>query len=173
MKMYKKSDLTLLSNGYLVNGDGDVVVVDPAIVAMANTLETEVQKAEWRKGNAVAPVEIEKFVRKSVDDEVVEDFKCETPLLDKRAEEAMALMDEIDTVSTVEKLNQVQKLYIPLFKFVAEDMVMCIDGQAPVPFDTPVTGNPLEWTKDDVQDMIAKACDLEIETTVELGIAAE
>lgn len=171
MKMYKKSDLTLLSNGYLVNGDGDVVVVDPAIVDMVNTLETEVQKAEWRAGLPSAePVAVKDFVRKSVDDEVIEDFKCETPLLDKKAEEAIALMDEIDIVSTVEKLNQVQKLYTPLFKFVAEDMVMSIDCAAPCPFDTPVTGNPLEWTKESVQDMIAKACDLEVEAD---AVAAE
>lgn len=162
MKLYKKSDLTF-KNGMLVDGEGNVVAPIPAIAKMANELETCLQKAEYAKGMPEVAEAPAPFHRKSIGDELpVKEFTCETPLMDKRVEDTLALMDEIDTASTCDKINEVMRTrYAELLQWAADDAVVGTEGTL-VLFDTPTMGNPLEWTAENVQDFIALSFGLDI-----------
>lgn len=157
MKMYKKSELSL-KNGMLVTAEGDVVVPDPAVVDQANQLETMVQKRRWLDGqpSMCAGPNLSEFERKSICDEEIHKFTCDTPLMDKKAEESIALMDELDCVEKCDKLNAIQDQFRMLFSWVGDDMVLCGEGTL-VKFDTPTLGNPLDWDKDSVQNFIAES----------------
>ena len=154
MKAYSKNDL-VYKNGLLLTSDGDVVAVDNAIVDMANELETRLQKANYimAQPEAVAAPTLDGFTRKS--EIQITPFTCETPLMDKRVEEAKKLMDEIDDVAMTNTLNDQLRNYSDLVIFIKEDMVIDAERETPHRFDVPTMGNPLEWTEDDLFKFIA------------------
>lgn len=162
MKMYKKSDLTII-DGMLVNGDGDIVMPDVRVIEQANELETLVQKAEYLSGQpeATPMPSLEGFERKSEKDADVH-FHAKTPELDKKAEEAMAIMDELDDMATVDAANDMVDKFPELLAFVSNDYVVDFGcGGVLVTFDTPTLGSVLKLTKDDVIDAIAYACGMD------------
>lgn len=172
IKMYKKSELNF-KNGMLATADGDVIVPDPKVVAQANQLETMAQRGAWLKEQPemCAGPDFSKFERKSIKDEEINKFVCETPLLDKKAEESIALMDELDALEVCDKLNEVQSQFKELFAWVGDDTVLSDDSRALSTFDTPTLGNPLEWDKDDVQNFIAEAHGMESQETVDFTVS--
>lgn len=154
MKMYKKSDLTLV-DGMLVTEDGDIVIPDVRIIDEANALETKVQQKRYMNGQpeAVPAPSLEGFERISNDD-VTGAFVAKTPLLDSKAEEALEIMEELDAIATTEKANEMHSMFKHLIQFVRTDYVVDTYGFVEK-FDMPLLGNPLELTMDDVADAIA------------------
>lgn len=156
MKMYKKSELTLV-DGLLISKDGDIVLPDVRVIDQANDLETLVQKTAYLMGQpeATPMPSLDGFKRSSIKDEVV--FTASTPIMDKKIDEAMAIMDEIDDMATVEKANELIDKFKALLRFVSRDFVIDC-GNKLYCFDTPTLGSILDLTKDDVVDAIAYAC---------------
>lgn len=169
MKVYAKDKLKY-KNGMLVADSGDVVGIDPEIVDFANELETKVQKAQWLKTQpeACAGPNFAEFKRKGEDE--IQGFIVETPLLDERAEQSMALMEELDSKCLNDKMNdQLMSMY-PLMLFVKDDSVVDVNPDKLHKFDCPVLGNPLTWTEDTILNAIAvinnvEIIDAEIEVT--------
>lgn len=164
MKMYKKSDLSLI-NGMLVSVEtSDIIMPDINVVKQANALETIAQKAKYlaAQPEATPMPSLKGFERKSIKDDLIDGVKFEvkTPGLDFKAAEAMALMSELDDVETTNKANAMLDKFTELLAFVKNDFVIDFGGSAPV-FDTPTLGSILELTQQDIVDVIAMASGLE------------
>ena len=158
MKMYKKSDLTL-NHGLLVSKDGDIVIPDIAIVNQANRLETMLQQAMYLNDQPKAqPMpNLNGFERKSIKDTTRQKFVADTPIMDKRAEEAMAIMNEMDDVATVNNANGLLMRFDKLVDFANQDFVIDC-GNELYCFDTPLIGSILDLTADDVSKAVAYVC---------------
>ena len=170
MKVYSKDELKM-NNGYIVTDSGDVVGVNPTVVAMANNLETELQMARYlaKQPEATPRPTLDGFTRKH--DNEIELFECETPIADKQAEETMAFLNELDTKTVTDKMNKMLVNYEQLILFVNSDTIVGGD-LATAKFDTPTLGNPLTWTSDTIYNAIAElhGCSTEdVETNVEQG----
>lgn len=155
MKMYAKEDLKV-KDGLLVSSDGDVVAINPDVVDLANELETNLQKARFlaaQPQGGPAPT-LDGFKRKS--DKSIEMFTCETPIADKKAEEALAFMDELDDVQLTQDMNDMLLGMTELVMFVQEPEVLSMDHAVVRRFDTPELGNPLTWTKDTLASAVAE-----------------
>lgn len=161
MKVYSKKDLTY-KNGLLVTADGDVVCLDNEVVDMANELETKIQKASYliAQPKVTKAPSLDGFDRKT--ETTVISFVKETPLMDKKVADALALMEEIDDAEVTDKLNKQLKLLTPLVYFVKEDDVLSVEHATPHRFDVPVMGNPLEWDEDKLMQFIAMSNGLSI-----------
>ena len=157
MKMYKKSELAI-NHGLLVSNDGDIVLPDGRIIDQANELETLAQQAEYlrRQPEATPMPTLDGFERMSIKDNGVK-FNAVTPLMDKKSKEAMELMSELDDIATVDQANGMLARFDVLLDFINQDFVVDC-GDALYCFDTPTLGSVLELTKDDVANVIAKAC---------------
>jgi len=164
MKMYKKSDLTII-DGMLVTKDGDIVSVNPVIVAQANELETLSQKACYLadQPSATPMPSLDGFERVSINDKVTKDaqFKAATPMLDIEAARTLAMMDELDDVDTVKKANELLAQFSDLLGFVTTDYVVSGDYAWTDGFDTPTLGSVLELKREDITKVVAMASGLE------------
>lgn len=156
MKMYKKEELTV-KDGLLVAGNGDVVLVNPEVVDLANELETNLQKARYLSAQpkgGPAPT-LDGFTRKST--KSIEMFTCDTPISDKRAEDALAFMDELDDIKLTDDMNNMLLGMTELVMFVQEGEVLGLEGCTTIRrFDTPTLGNPLKWTEDTLSKAVAE-----------------
>ena len=155
MKLYKKSDLSI-NNGLLVSKDGDIVLPDIKIVNQANELELLIQQYAYLadQPEATPMPSLDGFERASIKDGIKGWFSVKTPTLDKKFDEAMAIMDEIDGQAKAERANKMLDAFADLIEFVEGDSVIDC-GNELYCFDTPVLGNVLELTKDDILDYIA------------------
>jgi hypothetical protein len=158
--MYKKSDLKLV-DGMLVH-DGEIVQPDPAIVDLANELETSLQKAAFvaAQPSATPMPSLEGFERVHEDDDVVSEFEAKTPVTDAKVKEAMAIMDEADDVEAAELANAALTYYAELIKFVKADYVVAVDAARITKFDTPALGSILDLTVDGIKAAVAMTCGL-------------
>lgn len=161
MKVYPKNELTY-KNGLLVTADGDVVCLDNEIVDMANELETRIQKASYLNAQpeATKAPSLDGFERKT--ETTVTTFVKETPLMDKKVEDTLALMEELDNAVVTDKLNEQVKNLTPLVYFVKEDDVLSVEHAAPHRFDVPTMGNPLTWDEDKLMAFVAMSNGLSI-----------
>lgn len=160
MKMYKKSELSLV-NGMLVSVTGDIVMPDPRVIGQANKLDTMLQEAEYlRSQPAASPMpSLDGFVRKSVKGDKPM-FNAITPTLDQKTDEAMAIMDELDDMTTVNKANEMLERFSTLLQFAKDDYVVdCGTGNIYF-FDTPLLGSPLDYKDDDIVSAVAFICGL-------------
>ena len=159
MKMYKKSELTLV-NGMLVDKDMNVIGVDPNIVHEANALEILAQKTDYLMAQPPAsPMPtLDGFERKSSKDTGVK-FNTTTPLMDAKAQETMALMDELDDVALADKANAMLDNFKHLIEFAKNDYVVSEDGifSCTRAFDMPTLGSILELTVEDICNVVALA----------------
>lgn len=165
MKMYKKDQLTLV-NGIITNEAGDIIVPDHRIVTLANELETLAQKTAYlaKQPSATPMPTLDGFERESIKDGGVR-FKASTPCLDWKVAEAEALMDEIDDVTNVGKANEMLEDFKPLVQFAKDDFVIdCGDGGYLPCFDMPTLGSVLKLTVEDITNVIADVCGLEIDS---------
>ncbi len=165
MKMYKKSDLSLI-DGMLVSVEtGDIIVPDIRVVKQANTLETIAQKARYlaAQPEATPMPSLDGFKRESIKDELIEDvkFEAKTPALNFEAAKAMALMDELDDVETTNKANAMLDKFTELLAFAKNDFVIDCGGSDVIPFDTPTLGSILKLTQQDIVDVVAMISGLE------------
>lgn len=141
-KFYSKSDLTFKS-GYVVNADGDVVALPKGVARQLNEIEEMVQRTKWVDEHEAPEAEPEEFVRKSA-------FKpapvitADTPLLDKKVEEAVRLHKEIEGKLCADKVNEIIKGFKEAFAFCDEDDF--VEGDEVVRLDLPTLGDPLKLT---------------------------
>lgn len=158
MKMYKKSDLTL-TNGLLVSKDGDIILPSISIVDQANRLETLAQQSAYlmTQPEAMPMPSLDGFKRVSIKDNDGVKFTATTPLMDKKAEEAMAIMDELDDLATVKQANNMLHDFAALLEFAGNDFVVDC-GSELYCFDTPMIGSVLDLTKDDIVNVVAYVC---------------
>lgn len=146
MKMYKKSELELV-DGLLLAKDGTVVSPVGNVVRQANELDTLVQKAIYLQAQPEAtPIpSLDGFERVS-NFNLKYKLTADTPTFDKRTEEAVKFMNELDDLSRVEVVNEFLEKYSELIRFADAEQVVCSEAEAPEVFDTPTIGNPLELT---------------------------
>lgn len=159
MKMYKKSELTLV-NGMFVDKDMNVIRVNPNIVHEANDLETLAQKTDYLMAQPPAsPMPtLDGFERKSSKDTGVK-FNTTTPLMDAKMQETMDLMDELDDMALADKANAMLDDFKHLIEFAQNDYVVSEDGifGCTNAFDMPTLGSVLELTVDDICNVVALA----------------
>lgn len=175
MKMYNKKDLTY-KNGMLVAKDGEVIGVDSEIVDLANELETKVQKAAWleTQPETCAGPDYASFCRKHEADAEIDLFSCATPTLDKKAEESLKMMDEIELQQLCDEANHTLVGLTPLIQFVKDDSVVSCEATSVRKFDCPTMGNPLDWTFEDIQKFVSLTYGVkDEEATVEDGPVVE
>lgn len=155
MKLYDKKELTF-RKGMLVTKDGDALRVVGDIVAQANALEDAMQERLYLEAQpeATPAPSLDGFERKSIAAKKVR-IKCSTPLLDKKVEETKAFMDELDSVNHAEKIEDMANSFIALIEFADDDCVLADVCGDPSVFDTPMLGNPLEYTSEDILASIA------------------
>lgn len=162
MKMINKSELEY-KNGYIVNGD-EIIAVDPYIILQANALEEMVQKRRWLNDQpqACSGPNLSSFERESELD-VLPHWEAETPLMDKKIEDSLKLMEELDEMNMVNLVNKELKYFEELIEFTSKDYVIDMPSQcAPEKFDMPTLGNPLELTAQQVAEYIAEAYELDV-----------
>ena len=164
MKFMKKEKLTY-KNGYLINEKGKVVMPDYDVVYQFNNLEVEFQRALYLKAQpkAVAAPSMEGWKKVSEHDVDVEDmFFAETPTLDKKIEESIALMDDIDAANKVDKLRAISAGYPKVIEFInSKEIIVYEDNE--YRFDLATLGNPLEFTVEKFRRVVSVigGCDVE------------
>lgn len=166
MKFMKKEKLTY-KNGYLINEKGKIVMPDYDVVYQFNKLEVEFQRALYLKAQpkAVAAPSMEGWEKVSEHDVDVEDmFFAETPTLDKKIEESIALMDDIDAANKVDKLQVIAAGYPKVIEFInSKEIIMRDDNEYQYHFDLATLGNPLEFTIEKFRKVVSiiGGCDVE------------
>lgn len=158
MKMYDKKDLTIV-DGYMLDSDGTIVQPVGNVISEACILDTKLQKHAYlaAQPKAQAAPSLEGFKRKSIIEEVTIDSS--TPLLDEKASEAVAVMDEIDEFNKTTDANRMLNVFSDLVQFVNSDKVVCSELEVePILIDTPVLGDILELDIDDLVGYIASLC---------------
>lgn len=162
MKLYKKSDLSI-TKGLIVANNGDIILPDLHIVKQVNELETMVQQAAYleRQPEATSMPSLDGFERVSINDSKVK-FTAVTPTMDEKAAEAMAIMDEMDDLVTVNKANELLGNFKELIEFADHDFVVDCGDQLYC-IDTPMLGSLIDLTKEDIVNAIAAICGMENE----------
>ena len=164
MKFMKKEKLTY-KNGYLINEKGKIVMPDYDVVYQFNNLEEEFQRAMYLKAQpkAVAAPSMEGWEKVSEHDVDVEDmFFAKTPTLDKKIEESIALMDDIDAANKVDKLRAISAGYPKVIEFInSKEIIVYKDNE--YRFDLATLGNPLEFTVEKFRKVVSVigGCDVE------------
>ena len=164
MKFMKKEKL-VYKNGYLINQKGKIVMPDYDVVYQFNDLEEEFQKALYLKAQpkAVAAPSMEGWEKISEHDVDVEDmFFAETPTLDKKIEESIALMDDIDAANKVDKLQAIAAEYPKVIEFINSKEIIVYEDCGYL-FDMATLGNPLEFTVEKFRKVVSVigGCDVE------------
>ena len=152
-KFYSKSDLTFKS-GYVVNSDGDVVALPKGVAKQLNDIETMVQEAAWVSEHETEEREPEEFERKSAFGSAPI-VTADTPLLDKKIEEAMRIHAEIEQKLCADKLTEIIAGFKEAFAFCAEDDF--VEGDVVTRLDLPTLGDPLKLTADGLVSVMAGA----------------
>lgn len=143
MKLRNKTKL-VWNNGYITTKKGKLVALPDNVQDELDMLEVKVEQ-NFHEQEQPKPVEPKPFKRLGLELPLAP-IKIETPLLDQKVEESMALMEEIDEASTAEKLTEIVKRDYPnLARFVAEDEF--IPGTRIERLNLPMIENPLELTQ--------------------------
>lgn len=164
MKFMNKEKLTY-KNGYLINQKGKIVMPDYDVVHQFNKLEVKFQRALYLKAQpkAVAAPSMKGWEKVSEHDVDVEDmFFAETPTLDKKIEESIALMDDIDAANKVDKLQVIAAGYPKVIEFINSKEIIVYDDNE-YRFDMATLGNPLEFTIEKFRKVVSiiGGCDVE------------
>lgn len=154
MKMFKKEEVEY-KNGYLVCGD-EIVGIDNEVVDLANKLETDSQRASFKRthGCDYSPCDScdEKFARTS--ERVSPVIRVDTPMLDKKAKQAMQMMDEIDAMATADEVNDYLRGIDPLVRFAENDFIIACEHGEQHRFDVPTLGDPTKWTVQSISETV-------------------
>lgn len=152
MKTYKKENLKY-KNGYIFKGD-KIVGIDNDIVDLANKMETDTQRKYHEVHNKIDINDVEEFNRVSEFSRPL--VMPSTPKLDKKIEESIELMDELDGMQKAEEANEYLESIHPVVQFIQEDFVIDCKQDTQHKFDLPVLGNPLEWDREFLDHFIKK-----------------
>lgn len=153
MKMFNKSECEY-KGGYIVY-EGKIVCVDNEVVDLFNKLDVDVQRAKFeaqRCPGFAAPVE--EFIPKSEHGAIYPVIEADTPELDKMAERAMKVMNEVDAMADAAKANEYFAGIHPLIMFVNDEFIVSGEQATQHRFDLPTIGNPLELDKDGLADFV-------------------
>lgn len=155
-KMYLKSDLKFV-DGYLINGDGDVVALPEKVAEQINDLETRIQKLIYLDDQPEAQPErsLDGFKRKTTRQVPV--VKVDTPTLDEKVAESKKLLDEIRDLGKAEKINEIFLDYTEAFEWLRSDHF--VEGSKIVRVDTPEIGDILDTDVDELIDDIISYLD--------------
>lgn len=169
-KLIRKESI-IFENGRFYHKDEEVNI-EGAVAAQLNKLELMVQQYQYLEEQEPysAGPSLAGFERKTAigTDRPYIDAP-ETPVLDKRAEEAKAFMEEIDSMTDAKEVNRQIDAFGELIDWCAKAKVPTYEGlYAPI-VDTPVLGNPLELTTDTVVEWLTKLT----KRSFELNPAAE
>lgn len=164
MKFAKKEKL-VYKNGYLVNEKGKIVMPNYDVVYQFNNLEEEFQRALYLKAQpkAVAAPSMKGWEKVSEHDVDVEDmFSAKTPTLDRKIEESIALMDDIDAANKVDRLRDISARYPKVIEFINSREIIVQDDNE-YQFDLATLGNPLEFTVEKFRRIVSiiGGCDVE------------
>lgn len=164
MKLYNKSELTF-NNGYITDANGDIIVIGNSdIIGGLNQLETEIQLGQFNIEHSVElPSEKDTFHRKSSFQSGIR-IEVETPLLDKKAEETMNLLSELNKANQAEVVNKYVAMYDDLVEWVREPQFVGTTTSYRVDrIDTPTLGNPLELTIEKLQEVFPIAANADLD----------
>ena len=153
MKMFDKSECEY-KGGYIVC-DGKVVCVDNEVVDLFNKLDVDMQRAQYEATYCpgfAAPAE--EFAPKSEHGAIYPTIKADTPELDKQAEQAIKIMNEVDAMADAAKANEYFASIRPLIMFVNDEFIVSGEQATQHRFDLPTVGNPLELDKDSLADLV-------------------
>lgn len=155
MKMFNKTDCEY-KNGYIVCGD-EIMAIDNEVVDLFNKLENDIQKAAFEKRNC-GPLpcyrEPGQFVRETEHGYTLPEISVETPRIDKKIEEAQAIMEEIDAMNTADEINEYISGIKPVMLFVQDEFIVPCESESAHRFDLPTIGNPLELTKSELVEFV-------------------
>jgi hypothetical protein len=144
MKLRNKSKL-VWNDGYITTKKGKLVALPDAVQDELDMLEVKVEQ-NFHEQEQPKPVEPKPFKRLGLELPLAP-IRIETPLLDQKVEESMALMKEIDDANSAERLKRlVERDYPNLARFVAEDKF--VSGTRFERFNLPMIENPLELTEE-------------------------
>ena len=152
IKMIDKKDCEY-KGGYIVS-DGKIVCVDNKIVELFNQLDTDVQRAQFEASKPVVIPFTGEFERKTERGAIYPVIVADTPELDKMTDRAIRIMDEFDSMESVDKVNEYFEGIMPLVEFVNDDFIVSCDQEHQARFDLPTIGSPLEIDKDTLAEWI-------------------
>ena len=153
MKMFDKSECEY-KGGYIVC-DGKVVCVDNEIVDLFNKLDVDIQRAQYESKRCLnLDASVDEFAPKSEHGAIYPVIEADTPELDKMAEQAMKLMNEIDAMADASKINEYLDGIHPLIMFVNDEFIVSGEQATQHRFDLPTVGNPLELDKDSLANLV-------------------
>lgn len=140
MKLRSKSKL-VWDNGYITTKKGKLVALPDAVQDELDMLEVKVER-NFHEQEQPKPAEPKPFKRLGLELPLAP-IEVETPLLDQKIQDSMALMEEIDEASRARQVVEtIEKDYPNLARFVAEDAF--IPGTRIERLNLPMIENPLE-----------------------------
>lgn len=119
MKLRSKSKL-VWNNGYITTKKGKLVALPDAVQDELDQIEVDIEM-NFHQQVQPKPVEPKPFKRLGLKLPLAP-IETDTPLLDKKVEESMALMDELDEVNAADRIKKLaEERYPNLARFAAED----------------------------------------------------
>lgn len=151
-KMYKKSDLKFV-DGYVLTQEDEVVALPDGIAEQINDLETFLQEMAYIKAQPeAAPVpDLVGFERKSIVE--TPSIQVDTPALDEMEERSRRVLEDLRNREGANAVNRVLEKYADTLVFLSGERF--VEGSKVVRVDTPVIGDILKVTGDEMIDLIA------------------
>ena len=129
--------------GYVIQHD-EVVGLPLAVSLQLNRLEGMLQRARYLNAQPqYQPVpSLDGFKKESERPEYPIDIRLDTPVLDDKIEESLAICHEIKMMHEGAGFAELAKTFNDLFEFVNDDSF--IEYKVPVRLDLPTVGDPLK-----------------------------
>ncbi len=163
-KLVSKSDLSF-KHGYIIDKDGTVMNLSFRVWEQLIDLELMVQRAGFAKVHGISDDDNEQV---TMDDfvpvhryKVTFDTIVKTPMLDKKMDEAMQLMEEIENSQKATQLTKAINSMPELLEFVSSEYVLVTSECAPQRYDLAIIGNPLDLTADTFKEIVKFLGDIE------------
>lgn len=155
-KMYVKSDLKFV-DGYLIDGDDNVVALPEKVSKQINDLETRIQKLIYLDDQPEAQPErsLDGFKRKTT--RKVPVVKVDTPTIDEKVAEGKKILNEIRDLDKAGKINEVLADFADAFEWFRSERF--VEGSEVVRIDTPEIGDILKADPDELIDDIISYLD--------------
>lgn len=152
-KMYKKSDLKFV-DGYVLTEEHEVVALPSGIAEQINDLETLLQKMGYLSEQPEpAPVpNLEGFERESI--VKTPHIVAATPELDKVEERNRKVLAELRDREATDAVNRILDKYADALVFFRAERF--VEGDKVVLVDTPIIGDILKVTGNEMVDLIAQ-----------------
>ena len=155
MQFINKDKLSY-KDGYIIDADGNIMIVSPLVVFEMNELEKLAQLTAWFIANPEPEYkEPEQFERESEHVTPKLGMHMDTPVLDALVEERAKLFDELAMEGVLKKMEEAGERFMHALRFAASNtMVTEVSPHMVDQFDLPTIGNPLKITPDKIADII-------------------